>query len=270
MAGFSSFTDLLAEMAAGKVWEVPFQKAGSVSVTNQWYSHWKQAGFPPAGGDPATTPGTQYSNADGSIYFDDKDPDRKFLVKAGLVSQSASYASVVMVYDRLVGVSGISLTSTGDKTINSAALPRYTDGVGVLAALEITTATNTTAPVVTLNSYTNTGDQAGRAGDQVTLGSTYCPVGYFHILPLQAGDKGVKAVATINVGTATTGGIANLILFKPLAVIPLVPGISNDIEFVMQQAALPRIYDDACLGFLSFYTSTVAVGIGGCLTVAHG
>lgn len=249
MAGFTSYDDIINEITVnGKKYEWNFFKVPSAAeAAGVWHSLWTAVGTPGAGAAPATTPGTVYDDAAGSINFPDQASDQKHLLAlAGMSSQHAT----LMLYDRLVAVSGISVASTGNKTVNSDALPRYTDGVDVQVWLEVTTATTTTAAVCSLNSYTaNDSIGSGRSGGTITFPATATNQDVLvGPMPLQSGDRGVKSVEVgLNVGTAASAGVVNVVLLKPLAFLPLTQGISNERDLVLQITSMPRIYDGASL-----------------------
>jgi len=270
--GFTDYNDLINEITNnGKLLAWDFSKAGAAAQgAGSWETLWKLAGSPGAGSDPAGTPGTQYNSAAnnvGSMVFADVTPDTKHLVTFGGVS---SQPGTLLLYDRLVGVGGISLASTGNKTLNSATLPRYAGGIGVIPVLEVTTATTNTAPVVSLNSYTNEQDQTGRAGGTFTFPAAATVLHYLCFLPLQGSDKGVKAAATLNVATAANAGVANFVLIKPMAYLPLMANTWNERDLVLQLAGLPRAYDGACLCLAFLANGTAAPNIWGNIRIAYG
>lgn len=233
-----------------------------------WQSLWKGAGKPGAGSDPAATPGTVYSSdagspVAGSIWFPDRDPSTRFLTSFGAV---ASQACTLLLYDRLAGVSGLSLASTGAKTVNSGALTRYS---GAAADdnevwLEVTTATTTTAPIVNLSSYTSADGTTAQSGGSVTFPAAATDLHSMIKMPLSATKKGVRSVeAGLNVGTAAAAGACNLIITKPLAYLPLAANIYNEISFLDDNLGLPQIYDNATLGIALLATVTTAVTVSG-------
>jgi hypothetical protein len=177
-----------------------------------------------------------------------------------------------MLYDRLVGVSGISVASTGNKTINSAALPRYSGAasVGVEVWAEVTTVTATTAPQTNLSQYT---DDAGNTGNDGAINNVW-PAAATNVdtfigpHALAVGDVGVRSVEVgFAVDTAASAGVCNVDLIYPLAVVPLVANIATVRSFVPE---LPRIFDGASLAFAILATSTTAVSVVGRLGVAYG
>ena len=273
MAGFSSLADFIEEMTVNEqVLHAEFNKIsglGSLTV-GRFYSLWKNGPMPPAGSDPATTPGTAYDNDDAGVAvggWADQDPDKKFLTSVSAVSGDHY---VLFVYDRLVGVGGISTTTTGNKTISSTALPRYTDGVGVQCWLECTTGFTVTTPVVALNSYTDEDGNTGQAGGNYTLNLGTSTTQLFGPLPLAAGDRGLQAVSTLNVVTASSVGVVNLLLIKPLAIVPLRTDQGNRFDFMHMLPTFPRIYDGATLGLAIWCSNGNIARVHGEMTAVYG
>jgi hypothetical protein len=69
------------------------------------------------------------------------------------------------------------------------------------------------------------------------------------LLPLQQGDSGVRAVASVT-AAASTGTVGNfgVTLFKPLMSIPVVGPVIQDHDALVGLASqFERIIDDACL-----------------------
>jgi len=267
MAGFASYDDIIAEITQnGKYKAIPFYKtSSSPEAAGTWHSLWKAAGNPGAESDPAGTPGAAYSSAGMSLQ--DEASDFKHLLSLGA---TATQNTLLMLYDRLVGVGAVSINSTGDKTINSAALTRYTGGEGVQAWLEVTTVTSSTA-TVSMNSYTNQAGTTGRAGTSVAFPAATTNVDTLVQLPLQAGDKGVRAVSTINVSVSGGGSAAvSLILIRPLAFLPIQANIYNERDFILQVASLPRLFDGASLALAYLAASTTAPTFYGQIQTAWG
>lgn len=269
MAGFASYDELISEITAGgKALEGSFSKlTGTMHGAGVWHSLARIAGLPAAMADPATTPGAAEDNFAGSLNWAAVTPETKHILT---VQAMGGVAGTLMVYDRLCGVSAISLATTGSKTINSAALTRYTDGVGVQAWLEVTTATTVTAPAVTMNSYTDNDANTGQTGTALTFPAAATVLNsLIGPLPLASGDTGVRAVSTINVGTAATAGIVNFLLIKPLVYLPLSANLAGSIDLVRQLASLPRVYDTASLGLAWLATATTTHTIQGLVRLGY-
>jgi hypothetical protein len=278
MPGFTSRDDLINEITVnGKQAPLNFYKISPQNtVVGIWQTLWKGVGVPGAGADPATTPGTVYiSDAStpvaGSGWFPDVSADQRSLLSFGAV---ANGPGVLMLYDRLAGVSGISTVGTGSKTVNSGALDRYSGTAATLneAWLEVTTATNTTAPIVNLNSYTTADGTTAQTGGSVTFPAVATAVGSLIQLPLNASKQGVRSVeAGLNVGTASAStGTCNLIIIRPLARIPLVASQWNEMALLDDTFQLPRIFDNACLGLAFLPQTAAAFVVQGLINTAYG
>lgn len=271
MPGFTSYDDIINDVTVwGQTLEWNFWKQGpTMEGAGVWASLWYEEGAPRGGGNPASTPGTAYANDANSLWWESTSDDRKFLVTIGA---AATQNCTLMVYDRLVGVGGLSVASTGNKTVSSVALPRYTGSEAsvVEAWLEVTTATTTTAPVVSINSYTNEGGTGGRSGANITFPAAATDQRTMVKLPLQAGDKGVRSCSTINVNTAASAGVVNFLLIRPLVFLPLLANVWNEKDLVLQFPSMPRIFDGASLSMALLATGTTATNIYGTMKAAYG
>lgn len=279
MAGFTSRDDIITEVSVnGKqdLWNFYKIAPAAAQAAGVWQSLWKGAGNPGAGSDPATTPGTVHDTdagaaTAGAIWFPDRSPDFRHLLSFGAC---ASQNCTLMLYDRLAGVSAaIALNATGNKTVNSGALTRYSGTGAALNEvwLEVTTATTTTAPVVSLNQYTAADGTTGNSGGTVTFPAAATVLHTMIQVPLSATKQGVRSVEVgLNVGTAAAAGAANLIIIRPLARIPLLANIWNEVSFLDDVMGLPRIYDNATLGLALLAATTTATTVWGTITCAYG
>ena len=255
---FASRDQIRQAITAGRVQRWHFMKDGEATnetpeAAGSWVSYYLAVGTPGAGAAPAA-----YANLTdfaGSMNNTNVSPGNRYLSDAVVCS---SQTGTLMVYDRLGHIGAISLASTGNKTVSSSALPRSmgtNDLCNVEAWVEVDVATATTAVVLSMNSYTNQAGTAARAGGSITFPATATNVGYMAKLPLQAGDKGVQAVSTINVATAASAGECNVVLLRPLAYIPIaVANVATPIELTQ----LPRVYDGSSL-FLAFLATGTSV-----------
>lgn len=167
----------------------------------------------------------------------------------------------IIICDRLSHQAGLSANVSGTQSTNlpTAALTRYTDGVGVMIGLcnYSSFQAGTTASDITA-SYTNSNGVSGRTTSAVQINSRAPYVSF--ILPLQSGDIGVKSVESISL-TAATGQAGNfgIFLFKPLAT--FLSGYTANSALTMPtgglMGGLPEVKNDACL--FAFYTSRTAL-----------
>lgn len=177
-------------------------------------------------------------------------------------AQMALHSGMVLICDRLSHQGGLSGTVTTAQTTNlpTAALTRYTDGVGVMLGLTIYTQIGTTATTVSA-SYTNQAGTSGQTTPLVAFGGTgFREATRCVLLPLASGDTGVRAVASVTV-TATTGtaGAFGVTLFKPLYAIigGQTPSSSVVVDLISGNTGggLPEIVDDACLFTMTVFPS---------------
>lgn len=178
-----------------------------------------------------------------------------------------------LICDRLSHQGGLSGTTAGAQTTNlpTSALTRYTSGDGVMIGLSIYTLIGTTATTVTC-SYTNQAGTAGRTAPTVAMGGTgFREANRMILLPLQSGDTGVRAVASVSL-TATTGtaGAFGVTLFKPLFTICVPDSVLSAGGYITGSTfgGIPTIVDNACLFAISISQSTNAQG-SGCILVSE-
>lgn len=135
-----------------------------------------------------------------------------------------SGGGVLILVDRLSHQGGLDGTVITTQTTNlpTAALTRYTSGVGVFAAIEIYTSVGVTGTTLTV-SYTNQSGTAGQISPATVFGATNNREGSRFIpIPLALGDTGIRSVENVTVlASTTTAGNFGITLYKPLYVIPL-------------------------------------------------
>lgn len=193
-----------------------------------------------------------------------------------IVRQNATTSKVATSIANAIAGTFIAYTDAGTGTHTMTVMPnRYQDGKGVRAMfVTTTTATTSAATAVQDNTagtgteYINQSDATKQLGAAVTHAafgtnipllsrinhSTTAANGYAPGLPLAAGDYGIKRFLSTKLSTAYTGAnVSALVLFRPLATIPIVTaGVAGERNLVMQLPSMPRIYDGACLSSLFF------------------
>lgn len=125
----------------------------------------------------------------------------------------------LIVCDRLCETGGF-LAVTGLQATATPNLPRYTDGRGVMIGLEIKGQVGVTSSFVVAN-YNDIFDVTGLTASAMIGATGNREVNRFIIMPLKPGCNGVKKVNSIQLFTMTgTAGFFNVVLFKPLYMIP--------------------------------------------------
>ena len=183
---------------------------------------------------------------------------KKLCILGARLSSTGSGGAAFMVCDLLNASGGLDATLGTAQTTNlpTAALSRYTSGVGVCAAIINWVATGTTATTLTA-SYTNSSGTSGRITPSVNFGGAAAAnaAGSVYPLPWQNGDQGVRSVESITLA-GTTGSVGNfgVILYKPLCMFICNDGTQNHYldavstgHFVGQ---LAECEPDACLTLL--------------------
>lgn len=248
---------------------IPFFKTPLTTLAGRLYSPWATTAI--AGAVPTTAAACSPATV-GAIGADQlvNVPYALRLLGGNLSSNSSGTFFLV---DRLSHQGGLSGTVTTAQTTNlpTAALTRYTSGDGVMIALTIYTQIGTTATTVTV-SYTNQAGTSGRTTKAVVFGGTgYREAGRTLLLPLQDGDTGVRAVASVTVvATTGTAGAFGVTLIKPIAAYVLDrPGGQQRFNVVDGQGGLIRDIEAApCLGWL-YSSNTISTTFSGNLHFAE-
>jgi hypothetical protein len=225
--------------------------------TDMWTLTRPVAGVAPTAAVVPTnaTPGTfQHTNAGAG---------QKQLLGAQL---NLVFPGVHLIVDRLSHQGGLSGTDITAQTTNlpTAALTRYTSGVGVMIGVSIYTLIGTTATTVSV-SYTNSDGVAGRTSIPHIIGGTnFREVARLLLLPLQEGDVGVRSVESVTL-TASTGTIGNfgITLFKPLAAVICDDIVGSSIShFVTGKfgGGLPAVEANAALSIIAMHSTTSPIG----------
>lgn len=166
--------------------------------------------------------------------------------------------------DRLWHNSGIVVTTTTAQTITPVAIPSrddngLTDGLCVQAALEVSAATtNASAITNTTISYTNSDNVSGRTGSIASFPAT-AVAGTFVPFTLQAGDKGVRSVQSITLGTSYVTGTIHLVLYRKLSGIGA-PAANVTYAQGPLELGLPVVFDNS-VPFLVYPLVGTAAGI---------
>lgn len=238
-------------------------KSGTLTpeAAGHWVTHYPEVGSPGSG----TAAGGAWSaltDATGCVTFSAVSPKKRYLARAGAM---ATQNGTLLAYDRLGHIGSISLTTTGSKGVSASLPARYSgaetdDLANIEAWVEVTTVTATSIATIRLNTYTNEVGVGSRLGGSLVLPATATNQGWMSPLPLQAGDKGVSAIANLEVvAAATGGGVVNVVLLRRLVEIPLIANVAT--LFTEDELDLPRIYDGSSINFAFLATAASAVSL---------
>lgn len=207
-----------------------FLKSGTAADTiGYWYCTSKDAGFPGAwspgtpGINGRVTDGTT-SGDFGSIPIKNPATGSNYLTE---LTMGASVNHSHMFFDVLWVNSGIVVTTTTAQSITTPTLPARdvngtTNGEGCMIAM-LTTTANTNAAVISNStvSYTNSDGTSGRTATLTAIAGSQIPatpvVGTIVWFNLQAGDRGVRSIESITLGTSLGAGAVSLMICRDLA-----------------------------------------------------
>jgi hypothetical protein len=266
--GFATYDALIDAIKNGQVDQFSWYKTGGSYSGGTASSTWSLSGLPGAGNYTGTSLAAQQVNGSttGAINFA-APPGGKtrhiFAVGAGsdALTGPGGHTGVIIIYDRLLYYPGISHTTTSAQNLdNTNTLPRYTDGLGVMAWLEVTTALGSTAQNVTLT-YTNDAGTSGQStGAQAIITSASTPrfAHTFLFFPMAGTDKGIRSVQTVTFSAANSAGVSALVLGFPLAVVPLPDqGLYAERDLAVQIPSLPKLEDNHALGIIRWFGGSV-------------
>lgn len=245
------------------IWKTSF----TGEAAGEWFSPFYTAGNPGA----ATPPGTGQNGAALSAYAG----QLPFPVAvagtnvylADLTAVAGSNVGCVALCDRLWHNSGYTMTTTGAQLTTFPGLPSRdysggTNGVDVMLGLEVSTVTGNAGAVTTITaSYTDSDGAAGNTATITSFPATAVP-GHFSIFNLAAGDKGIRSLQSISLGTSLVSGAIHAVLFRVVAMIGTpVPNTAVSMPLTTPR----RMYDQSVPMLLYGLSGTAGGAVAGTL-----
>lgn len=237
---------------------VAFMKSGTApDAAGYWYCTAKDPGFPGAwspgtpGINGRVTNGTAAPDA-GCIPIMDPAIGANYLTE---LTMSASLNHSHLFFDVLWVNSGINVVTTTAQAIVTPTLPPRdingtTNGEGCMIGLLFTAATTNGAVISnTTVSYTNSDGVSGRTATLSAIVGSQIPatpvIGTLVWFNLQAGDKGVRSIQSITLGTSLVTGSVSLLIARDLAMI----GTSLVNVAMTRKLSEPgvRLYNGTCM-----------------------
>jgi hypothetical protein len=184
------------------------------------------------------------------------------------------------LYDLLWYNTGIAVTTTTAQNITFSGLPSRcvpasgstpdANGGNIEAWLWSTTATTNAGAIAnTTYSYTNEGGTSGRSGGLAYSWPATAVAGTMVPFQLQAGDRGVRSIASITLGTSYGGGAISLICLRSISEIYL-PVASSGICLDWAGLGFPQLFDSSALYGAVMLSGTAAGSTAGALSIAQG
>ena len=257
---------------------VGFMKSGTASdATGYWYCTSKDAGFPGAwapgtpGVNGRITDGTQAADY-GCFPIANPTTGGNYLTE---VNMAASVNHTNVLFDVLWVNSGLVVTTTTAQAIASPALPARdingtTNGEGCSIALLFVAASTLAAVGSNLTvSYTNSDGVAGRTATLSAIVGSQVPatpvIGTIVWFNLQAGDRGVRSIQGITLGTSMLTGTISLMITRDIATIgTTIPNVNA--QKIIGMPGI-RLYNGTCLLHSVLTSATTATFFAGELVV---
>jgi hypothetical protein len=257
---------------------VGFMKTSTpADAAGYFYSTHKDSGFP--GAWVPGTPGVNGRNPDGTNSadfgcFPIKNPATGANYLTELQVQ-ASLQHTNIFFDVLWVNSGLVVTTTTAQTLTQAALPARdingsTNGEGCNIAMLFVTAASSAAVISNSTvSYTNSDGTAGRTATLQAQAGAQIPatpvVGTVVWFSLQAGDKGVRSIQSVTLGTSLATGSISMMVTRTIAT------LGNPIVNVAASKAISepgiRLYNGTCLLHAILASATTATFFSGELVI---
>lgn len=252
-----------------------FYKIGTAAeAVGVWYSWHKDAGGP--GAWAPGTPGVNGRATDGTVAADDgclpiRTPASGSNYLVGFECTSSVGGSRALV-DVLWINSGLVVTTTTAQALTSVAWPARdnqgsTNGEGVYVGILVTTATTNAGAITnTTMSYTNSDGTAGRTATMASYPAT-AVIGTVVWFRLAAGDKGVRSIQSVTLGTSYVAGAISIFAARILAT------VGNPVVNIGNNAAIDqntgvRLYTGTCALLMGLMSATTATTITGTAQVA--
>jgi hypothetical protein len=214
---------------------------------------------------PSTASALSKSNTTAlNYYLPNYSPELPYIV--GARSSTQGVIGYYLIIDRLSHQGGLDGNSALTQTTNlpTAALTRFTSGVGVMIGLTIYTAVGTAGSTITA-SYTNQAGTSGRTTVAQVFGITANnTAGRLLILPLAAGDTGARSVESVTLASGSgTSGNFGVTLFKILGAIALDTtnnSFTNDMITGGLLGGIPELQDASHISLLGAFNNTTSSG----------
>lgn len=201
------------------------------------------------------------NTTNGAIPFTTPGGSReKWLVGVNAISQTAG---VFVLYDRLYQYGGLSCTTSADQTVMGASpanpITRNTGGIGNFIAYELQAGNTGTQTTITATYTDDAGNSASVTPTTLIGGTGFNSAQRFQIMPLAAGDKGVRAVEKVKLAAVLTSGTFSIVIGRPIAYLPVsVAAVSVVRDFTTGFPSLPKIDNTACLAWYFIPSATTA------------
>jgi hypothetical protein len=266
-----------------------YNKIGTAAeAIGNWYAFFKDSGFP--GAYVLGTPGLNGWWVDASQATNAANPAGAAQVGVPrLVNPSSgsyyinnigvgsSVAHVLNLIDIIWYNTGAVVTTTTAQaiTVPGASKPARdtygtTNGDGWQIGILVTTATTNAGAITNMTcSYT---DSDGNAGNTATIASfpATAVIGTFVPFQLAAGDRGVRSVESLTLGTSLVTGAVSLVIYRTIAsVVNPVANVGGIMNKLTTDPTGVRIYNGSALNWIYRASATTATTMNGTINIVE-
>ncbi len=183
----------------------------------------------------------------------------------------ASVACNAFLADFLWVNNGILPTGVFRQNITSPTFPARdingsTNGDGLNAGLLVTTATTNAGAITNCVLYYNNSNDIGATGTMASFPAT-AVIGTFVPFQLRAGDKGIRSIQGINLGTTLATGAVSLVVYKMIDNKPI--PVANVGSIRNENNPGIKLQSDACLQLIQLASATTATTVAGTINIAE-
>lgn len=187
----------------------------------------------------------------------DDSPNQLWLGEVEIGTTGYSINSAFLLVDLLSHQGGIAVTTGATEVqtnLPTAALPRFTNGAGVMAALVNRTTLSGTLTTFTVR-YTNQDGVDNCVSKITTIPST--SVNALAPIPLAEGDTGIRKIDGITLAAPMTTGTLGIVLYKPIAMFPAIAlpmsnsGRNASRNYLLEGGALAEVPNGAFLSTMA-------------------
>jgi hypothetical protein len=241
-----------------KEFRVASAAPSSNTIAGQWTSLWQMEGQPSHGAAP--TSWTNPTNATAGSLMQANASGGRNLYLTSLAGVLTASAGILMVYDRLGHMAGMSGTTTTAQNVNGGSaggLSRYTTGERNFLALEIYSQLGVTSGTATAV-YTNQAGTASQVTQSVVIGNTGRREEQRMIMmSLALGDYGVRDCTSVTITSTATAGNFGVTIGRPLFYLPVGTGSNFGTLTSFVDGPIPQVLANACIA-LAFLPTTAA------------
>lgn len=266
-----------------------FHKIGTASeAIGNWYSFMKDSGFP--GAYSLGSPGlngwwvdaSQTTNAANPAGAAQVGVHRLVAPASGSyyinnIGVGSSVAHLLNLIDIIWYNTGAVVTTTTAQAITVPASSKpardmygSTNGDGWQIGILVTTATTNAGAITNMTcSYT---DSDGNAGNTATIASfpATAVIGTFVPFQLAAGDRGVRSVESLTLGTSLATGAVSLVIYRTIAsVVNPIANVGGIMNKLTSDPTGIRIYNGSALNWIYRSSATTATTMNGTINIVE-